>query len=115
MAGKFKMGTSFYLATARNCTRSQSASSSFLVKHARVAQSHSVYLGGTAHWLTGVCYLEAGPKATALGCVALQHHLITSLVAKRSMDPFAIQRYQHDRVTCQASTVFGLGMVSDPL
>ncbi|HCV86144.1 MAG TPA: hypothetical protein DGB85_06085 [Deltaproteobacteria bacterium] len=30
-------------------------------------------------------------KATALGCVALQHHLITSLVAKRNMDPFAIQ------------------------
>ncbi len=85
------------------------------MKHARAAQPHSVALGGTAPWFIGFCYLEAGSKATAVGCLALQHYPLADLVAERSMDPVAIKRYQLGWAAYQASTVFEPGMVSDPL
>jgi len=85
------------------------------VRYARTAQPHSVTLGGTAHWLIGFCYLEAGSKATAVGCLALQHYPLADLVAERSMDPVAIKRYQLGWSAYQASTVFEPSMVSDPL
>ncbi len=85
------------------------------MRYARTAQPHSVTLGGPAHWLIGFCYLEAGSKATAVGCLALQHYPLADLVAERSMDPVAIKRYQLGWSAYQASTVFEPGMVSDPL